>query len=53
MFYWEDETGRKKKKGGGEERLVMEHKFNPSYYMGHAIQKSFCVRAYVAIFGFI
>lgn len=37
------EKMKPKKKEGGKKRLVMEHKFNPSHYTGHAIQKSFCV----------
>lgn len=53
MCFTEKMKHKKKKKKGGRKRLVMEHKFNPSHYTGHAIQKSFCVCAYGAIFGSI
>lgn len=46
MCFTEKMKPKKKKKNkrvGGEKRLVMEHKFNPSHYTGHSIQKSFCV----------
>lgn len=50
MCFTEKMKPKKKGRGIGG-RLVMEHKFNPSHYTGHNIQKSFCVCAYVAIFG--